>query len=342
MNFNELKSWDSSLNLENSQLPDQVFTSIALFENASQGSLCFIKDKAFYKRWSLKKEELKPLHIGLIIDQALYASLDEEQKNELKNSSGTIITSTQVPISMCLLSKPFYDRLFVDDHDLVDGRQMGTAQIDPRAQIAQNVFIGEGVVIGAGTVIHAGAKILSHVVIGQDSVIYPDVVIYPRCQIGNRVRLHSGTIIGADGFGYEFSAGVHHKIWHLGTVEIHDDVEIGAQSCVDRGTFSATVIGAGSKIDNQVQIGHNCKIGKAVILCGQVGISGSARVGDFTVVGGKAGVGPGVEIGMACQVAGTAMVTGNLADKSVVAGHPARPLKEWMKGVAYLRKESLK
>lgn len=342
MNFTELKSWDSSLEIVGPQTSDQEFTSITLFENATSGSLCFIKDKSFFKKWLLKKDELSHLSLGLIVDKVLFDSFDQDQKDDLKSGCSTLITSQNVPLSMCLLSKPFYDKLFIKDSDLVDGRQMGTAQIDPRADIAQDVFIGAGVIVGAGCVIHAGAKILSHVTIGQDVEIYPDVVIYPRCQIGDRVRLHSGVVIGADGFGYEFSQGAHHKIWHLGTVEIHDDVEIGAQSCVDRGTFSSTVIGAGSKIDNQVQIGHNCKIGKAVIICGQAGVSGSARIGDYTVIGGKAGVGPGVEIGDACQIAGTAMVTGHLANKSVVAGHPARPLKEWMKGIAYVRKESLK
>lgn len=342
MNFNDLLSWDSSLNLEKSQFPEQTFQMISLFENAGPGTLCFIKDKVFYKKWQEQSSCLQSFNLGLILDKNLYAQLPEEEKDVLTALSGTILTSSNVSISMCKISKPFHQKIFQSDLDLIDGRQMGTASIDPRADIAQNVFIAEGVSIGAGTVIHSGVTILSNVKIGEDVEIFPNTVVYQNCIIGNRVRLHSGVVIGADGFGYEFAEGVHHKIWHLGNVVIHDDVEIGALTTIDRGTFSSTSIGAGTKIDNQVQIGHNCRIGRGVIICGQSGLSGSAAVGDYTVIGGKAGVGPGVQIGMACQVAGSAMVTGNLSDKSVVAGHPARPLREWMKGVAYVRKESLK
>lgn len=342
MNFNDLLSWDSSLTLEKSQLPEQSFQKISLFENAESNNLCFIKDKAFYKKWQEQASTLKSLQLGLIVDKKLFTELPQEERESIYTLAGTILTSPHVPITMCKISKPFHQALFEKDLDLIDGRQMGSATIDPRADIAQNVFIAQGVSIGARSIIHAGVTILSNVQIGEDVEIFPNTVIYQNCIVGNRVRLHSGVVIGADGFGYEFADGAHHKIWHLGNVVLHDDVEIGSLTTIDRGTFSSTVIGAGTKIDNQVQIGHNCRVGRGVIICGQSGLSGSAVVGDFTVIGGKAGVGPGVQIGMACQVAGSAMVTGNLADKSVVAGHPARPLREWMKGVAYVRKESLK
>ena len=123
---------------------------------------------------------------------------------------------------------------------------------------------------------------------------------------------------------------------------IGHNVEIGANSCVDQGTFSPTTIGDGTKVDNHVQIAHNCKIGRGVIICGHVAFGGSAVIGDFTVLGGKAAVGNGVIVGKACQVAGNAMVNSDIEDSSVVAGHPARPLKEWLRGVAWLRQQSLK
>ena len=148
-------------------------------------------------------------------------------------------------------------------------------------------------------------------------------------------------MIGADGFGYNFSKGVHHKVWHVGSVVIGNDVEIGGGTCIDGGTFSPTYIGNGSKIDNQVQVGHNCKLGTGVVLCGQVGIGGSTTIGDYTVLGGAAMVANGMKIGKAVQIAGGSGVTGAIEDGAVVGGFPARDIKEWFKGVAYVRRQSL-
>ena len=127
----------------------------------------------------------------------------------------------------------------------------------------------------------------------------------------------------------------------MGSVIIDNFVEVGANSCIDGGTFSPTLIGQGCKIDNQVQVGHNCRLGKGVILCGQVGLAGSCVVGDYTVIGGRAALGPGVVVGKAAQIAGNAGVIGNVGDGEIVGGFPARDIKEWMKGVAFLRKLSL-
>ena len=149
-------------------------------------------------------------------------------------------------------------------------------------------------------------------------------------------------VIGSDGFGYTFHQGQHKKIWHMGGVIIQDDVEIGSNSSVDMGTFSPTIIGAGTRIDNLVQVAHNCKIGKGCVLCGQSGVAGSAILEDFVVLGGRAAIGPDVHIGMGAQIAGGAKVTdGVWPAGSKLGGHPARDLREWMKGLAYVRKMSL-
>lgn len=298
----------------------------------------FIKNKTFLNEY-LQNEDA--LYIGVVLEKKFFDTIAPDQLELIKQKAWWVGTIQDVNLGMSFLSKPFYDEKIGNPNEMVDGRQMGSASIHPTAWIAQGVFIGENVSIAENTRIHSGVVIMSGVKIGEATEIFPNVSIYRNVKIGNNVRIHSQCVIGADGFGYNFSKGIHHKVWHMGGVVIHDDVEIGAASCVDGGTFSPTIIGKGSKIDNLVQIGHNCKLGMGVILCGQVAIGGSTTIGDFTVFGGKAGAANGVIIGKGVQVAGDAGVTNNIQDGAVVGGFPARDIKEWMKGVAYLRKLSL-
>lgn len=278
---------------------------------------------------------------GLVIEKKFYDSLDADFKNKIQSLSLFLATVDDVNIGMSYLSKPFYDEKFKTPNDIVDGRQMGSVNIDSSAWLAQGVFIGENVVIGPDAKIHSGVVLMSGVVIGEGSEIFSNTVIYRNVKIEKFVRIHANCSIGADGFGYNFSKGEHLKVWHMGSVIIHDHVEIGANSCIDSGTFSPTIIGAGSKIDNQVQIGHNCRLGRGVIICGQSGIAGSCTFGDYAVIGGKVAISNGVTIGKAAQVAGNAGVISDVGDGVVVGGFPARDIKEWMKGVAYVRKHSL-
>src|SRR5690606_5931201 len=268
------------------------------------------------------------------LDEAALKSLD---------GLAWLATSPNVALSLTLLSKPFYDKKMGKMNTQVDGRQMGTVDIDPSAYIAQNVFIGEHVKIGGNVEIMPGCVILPHTEIGEGTKIYPNVTLYPFTKIGKGCRIHSGTTIGADGFGYTFHQGQHLKIWHMGGVEIHNDVEIGANTTIDTGTFSPTIIGAGTRIDNQVQIGHNVKIGKGCIICGHSGIAGSVILHDYVVLAGRAGIGPDAELGMGTQVAGGALVNDGAKwpAGSKLGGHPAKDIKEWMRGVAYLRNASL-
>jgi UDP-3-O-[3-hydroxymyristoyl] glucosamine N-acyltransferase len=241
---------------------------------------------------------------------------------------------------MSYFSKPFYDLKLEGVNDIVDGRQMGSVNQNSSAWIAQGVFIGENVTIAANVKIHSGVVVMSGVSIGENTEIFPNAVIYRNVKIGKNVRIHSHCSIGSDGFGYNFSKGEHLKVWHTGSVVIEDEVEIGANCTIDCGTFSPTLIGAGSKLDNQVQIGHNCKLGIGVIMCGQSGLAGSCIVLDYAVLGGRVAVAPGITIGKAAQIAGNAGVIGNVRDGEVVGGFPARDIKEWMRGVAVLRKMS--
>jgi UDP-3-O-[3-hydroxymyristoyl] glucosamine N-acyltransferase len=326
--LSQLLTLDQSLKIRNPSTASISVEGICVAEFLEDNKILFIKDERYLKTFLARRTSQKPI---VITNEKIAEILSDKE-------ASAILVTNDVPYSMCLLSKPFYDKKFSALNDVVDGRQMGTVLIHPSALIAQNVFLGENVEIGCDVKIHSGSVIMSGSKIGDGSILFPNITLYPFSKIGKNCRLHSGCIIGADGFGYHFAKGVHHKIWHIGDVIIGDDVEIGAGSTIDRGAFVDTEIGSGSKIDNQVQVGHNSKLGRGVILCGQVGLSGSAKLSDYVVCGGKAGIGPDVELGIGVQVAGNGMVTGDWPAGSQVAGHPARPVKEWLRGVAAVRK----
>lgn len=335
---NEIKKLDTSFTVISEKNDQFSFTGITDAWAKKSNHLFFVKNKKYLQE-ALSFTNLS--EVGLIVDEKYFSSLDEFSVNDLKNKALMLGTSKDVMASMCLLSEIFYHDEFKREENLLDGRQLGDCEIDPTVFIAQGVFIGSNVKIKANTKLHSGVVIHSNVTIGENVEIFPNVTIYSKTHIGNKVRIHAGTVIGADGFGYHFHQGQHLKIWHMGGVEIQDAVEIGANSCVDMGTFSPTVIGRGSKIDNHVQVGHNCRLGMGVILCGQVAVGGSTTLGDFTVVGGQAGFANGLKIGNQVQVAGGAGVISNVDDKEAIGGFPARDMKEWLKSLATLRKLSL-
>jgi UDP-3-O-[3-hydroxymyristoyl] glucosamine N-acyltransferase len=198
-------------------------------------------------------------------------------------------------------------------------------------QVGSLVHIGDDVTIGKNSVIHPGVIIEDRVKIGENSTIHANVVIRNDCIIGNNVQIHSGTVIGADGFGYVTSEGHQVKIPHVGMVVIEDEVEIGANSAIDRATTGMTLVKRGAKIDNLVQIGHNCEIGEDCLLCGNVGMAGSSKLGDRVTMAGKAGLVDHVSIGNDSVIAACAMVIGNLPPNSFVSGSPARPHAEDMR-----------
>lgn len=205
--------------------------------------------------------------------------------------------------------------------------------------VMDGVYLGKDVEIGKGSVIMAGAVIGDGVRIGQFCKIYPNVVIYARTQIGNYVYIHSGSVIGSDGFGYAHTKeGKHIKIFHNGNVVIEDEVEIGANCAIDRAVFGETKISRGSKIDNLVQIGHNCLIGENTILVSQVGLAGSTTTGRNVVMGGQAGSGGHIHIGDFVQIAGRGAVGKNLPPHTKWGGHPLMELDEWMKFYVSLRR----
>jgi UDP-3-O-[3-hydroxymyristoyl] glucosamine N-acyltransferase len=208
------------------------------------------------------------------------------------------------------------------------------ASIDRTACVLAGAVIERGVRIGRGSVIGAHVFLGHDAVVGDDCLLHPHATIRERCRIGNRVTIHSGGVIGADGFGYEFKDGRHLKIPQTGIVQIDDDVEIGANTTIDRARFGRTWIKTGAKIDNLVQIAHNVCIGEHAIICAQAGISGSSRIGNHATIAGQVGIVGHIEIGERAIVAAQSGVSKNVPAESIVCGSPPYPLREWKEQVA--------
>jgi UDP-3-O-[3-hydroxymyristoyl] glucosamine N-acyltransferase len=199
------------------------------------------------------------------------------------------------------------------------------------SEIGPQVFIGNEVTIGKGTIVYPGAVIEDQVVIGENSIIHSNVVIRKECVIGNNVQIHAGTVIGADGFGYVTDKGKHFKVPQVGKVVIEDDVEIGANSAIDRSTTGVTLVKRGTKIDNLVQIGHNCVLGEDCLICGQAGLAGSAKLGDRVIMAGRAGVVGHILVDHDTVIAACSLAINSLPPNSYVSGVPARPHGEDMR-----------
>jgi len=204
-----------------------------------------------------------------------------------------------------------------------------TARLGKDVSVQPHAVIEDRVVVGDRTVIGAGAYIGHESRVGSDCRFYANVSLRERTIIGDRVILHSGVVLGADGFGYEQVNGTHKKIPQVGNVEIGDDVEIGANSAIDRGRFGQTRIGKGTKIDNLVQIGHNCVVGEHCIICGLVGIAGSTIIGNHVTLAGQVGVAGHLTIGDQSIIMAQAGVTKDVPPGSIMLGAPAVPHKEF-------------
>jgi len=212
-----------------------------------------------------------------------------------------------------------------------------TARIEEGVKIETGAIIGREAQIGRGTTIAGGALVGYRVTIGRGGYVGPGASV-THALIGDRVILHAGVRIGQDGFGFAMGPGGHLKVPQIGRVIIQDDVEIGANTCVDRGALKDTVIGEGTKIDNLVQIGHNVVIGRHCVIVGQVGISGSAELGDFVVMGGQSGTVGHIKVGAGAQIAGASHPKEDVAPGARVGGTPAVPLTEWARQLALLKR----
>ncbi len=207
-----------------------------------------------------------------------------------------------------------------------------TAEIGENTYIGPFAYIGEHAVIGKGCQIYAGAVVEERASLGEDCILYPNVSVYHDCKIGNRVILHSGSVIGADGFGFAPAAEGYEKIPQIGIVTIEDDVEIGANTCVDRSTMGSTYIRKGVKLDNLVQVAHNCEVGSNTVMSAQVGVAGSTKIGEWCMFGGQVGIAGHAVIGDRVLSGAQAGIAGSIRKGHVtVQGSPAIDAKNFMR-----------
>jgi len=256
----------------------------------------------------------------------------------------------QLPDSAAVLTVADPELAFIQILKAICPVEAETPGIDPRAAIEASVTLGEGVYvgpyavvrkgtrIGAGAVIHAHAVIGRNCVLGDGCVIHSQAVLYDQSRLGRNVTVHSGTVVGADGFGYKFRDGRHVKVPQVGVVEIGDDVEIGANACIDRAALGATKIGSGTKIDNLVQIGHNVSIGQHCILCGQAAVAGSSGMDDYAVLGGNAGIADHVFMGKGSKAGAKSGVGKDVAPGTEVFGTFAEERKIAFRQLAAMRR----
>ena len=219
-----------------------------------------------------------------------------------------------------------------------------TAAVHPDAVLGEGVSVGAGAVIGAGVRLGAGCRIGAGCVVGEGAVVgektllHANVTLYPGVQLGARVILHSGVVVGGDGFGYAFGPQGALKIYHHGTVVLEDDVEVGANSCIDRGTLAETRIGARTKIDNLCQLGHNVTIGPDCVIAGASAVGGSTVLGRGVVLGGQVGVTDHVRLGDGVKIAGGSSVLKSVPAGETWAGYPAQPYRRWVRELYLLGK----
>jgi UDP-3-O-[3-hydroxymyristoyl] glucosamine N-acyltransferase len=200
-----------------------------------------------------------------------------------------------------------------------------SAQVDPTAHVGPYCVLGDQVRIGPRAILQGSNHVGAHCQIGEDTNLFPNVTLYPNTEIGKRVRIHSGTVVGSDGFGYVLDSGVHRKVPQIGSVIICDDVELGANVTVDRGALGPTVIGKGTKIDNLVQVAHNVTIGEHCIVVSQTGIAGSTKLGNYVILGGQVGLAGHLKIGNRVSVAAQSGVMTNIPDGEKWLWTPAQP-----------------
>ncbi|AQW81221.1 UDP-3-O-(R-3-hydroxymyristoyl)-glucosamine N-acyltransferase [Campylobacter pinnipediorum subsp. pinnipediorum] len=235
----------------------------------------------------------------------------------------SVIVCENPHLAFAILSEDYAKPLFIEKKE---------SHIDPSSKIMPNVYIGQGVSVGKNSIIMHGAFLGDNVSIGDNCIIHPNVVVYNDCKIGNNCHLNANCVIGSDGFGYAHTkTGEHIKIYHNGNVVLEDNVEIGACTTIDRGVFESTIVKKFTKIDNLVQIGHNCELGQGCLIVSQVGLAGSTKLGRNVVMGGQSGTAGHLKVGDFAQIAARGGVTKSLESNKKYAGHPIMEMNEHFK-----------
>lgn len=297
--------------------PSVVITHLASLENASTGALSFLSD---------------PRYAQLVYDSTSSAILVRPDFQPDRSIRPTLIRVANPQLAFAQLLQTYF---------VVDRRRSGIdpqAHIAPDAVVSPEAYVGPFAYVGAGSQVLAGAQIHPGVVVGEacfvgeQTVLYPNVTLYPETQVGARVIIHSGTVIGADGFGYVQHEGTSVKVPQVGHVVIEDDVEIGANCTLDRGTIGPTIVRAGTKIDNLVHLAHNVEVGAHSVLAAQVGIAGSTKLGKRVMVGGQVGILPHVTLADYTQIGAQSGVSKSVKQPGKgLRGSPARDLNSQLK-----------
>ncbi len=289
-----------------------VIENLATLKEATPKSLSFFHDAKYI-------DDLKDTKAAAVI-------LKEEYLDHLPE--GVVALVTDEPYKkMALATKLFAYKPSTDTFE---------PQLGEGSTISENAYCGKGVVIGKNSTIMAGVFLGDGVSIGDNTIIYPNVTIYHGCKVGSNVTIHSGTVIGSDGFGFVSKDHSNTKFYQIGNVVIEDSVEIGANCTIDRATLGSTVIKSNVKLDNLIQIGHNCEIGDYSVIVSQVGLSGSTIVGKGVVIGGQCGTAGHLKIGDRAMLAARTGVTKSLEGGKIYGGFPAVEIKLWRKMQAAL------
>lgn len=305
---------------------DIAITGMQTLADAMPGDLSFVTDAKFFDDWNEAKAAAALVPRDLEIEPGDGRALIRVDHVDL--AVGAVLGA------------------LAPDWPQPDAGVHASANVDPGANVATSAhigagcYIGPGAHIGEGAVLHPNVTVMNDSSIGDGSILWPGVVIRERCILGRGCILHPNVTVGSDGFGYRPAAdgGGLVKIPQIGTVEIGDDVEIGAGTCIDRGKFGATTIGDQTKIDNLVHIAHNCRVGRCVVLTGQVGLAGSVVAGDGVMIGGNTAIRDHVTLGAGAKVGGHSGVMVDVAPGKTVAGAPAKDAKIMFREIASVAK----
>jgi UDP-3-O-[3-hydroxymyristoyl] glucosamine N-acyltransferase len=301
-------------------------SGVEQIENAEPGHLTFIGGPSYIPLWRTSRASAALVNQDLAVEPGAGRALVRVENADLAMARILELLEPVAPVPATGVHP--------------DATVDATAVLGGGVTIGPGCFVGAGAHVGAGTKLYPNVTVLDETRIGANCILWPGVVIRERCRIGNGVILHPQVSIGADGFGYRPSADGRGlvKIPHIGTVVLGDGVEIGANSCVDRGKFSATSIGAGTKIDNLVQVGHNCRIGRCCVIAACTGVAGSVTMGDGVMVGGCVAIKDHLTIGSGARIGGGSGVMADVAAGQTVAGAPATDSRQALRQWAALRK----